>query len=183
MTPLFTIHAGEYLVGSFIEKKFERYNVWIPSKDKGIDLLITDKSNSRTASIQVKFSKDYSNTVLSKALQKNVKSFGWWSLKREDILKSKADYWVFVMLPFTSKNLEFVIIDPMTLSKFLTELYGPLETFRIYLLVTDKNKCWETRSLRQAQVNEIGVGKYFDIRTELTQYLNAWEVIEAKLDE
>ena len=183
MTPLFTIHAGEYLVGSFIEKRFERYNVWIPSKDKGIDLLITDKSNKRTASVQVKFSKDYLNTVLSKALQKNVKSFGWWSLKREDIIKSKADYWIFVMLPFTSKKLQFVIIDPTTLSKFLTDLHGPLETFQIYLLVTDQDRCWESRKLRQAQLNEIGDGKYFDIKRDLTQFLNAWEVIEAKLDE
>ena len=183
MTPLFTIHAGEYLVGSFIEKKFERYNVWIPSKDKGIDLLITDKLNKRTASIQVKFSKDYSNTALSKTLQKNVKSFGWWSLKREDIIKSKADYWIFVMLPFTSKTLEFVIIDPLTLSNFLTKLHGTLGTYQIYLLVTERNRCWESRKLRKGQLNEIGDGEYLDTQRDLTQYLNAWEVIEAKLDE
>ena len=37
MKPLFTIHEGEFLVGSHIEKKFRDWNVWIPSKDKGID--------------------------------------------------------------------------------------------------------------------------------------------------
>ena len=48
MKPLFTIHAGEYLVGSYIEKHFKKYNVWIPSKDTGIDLLVTNSKNNKT---------------------------------------------------------------------------------------------------------------------------------------
>ncbi len=43
MKPLFTIHAGEYLVGERIEKNFKEWNVWIPSKDTGIDLLVLTK--------------------------------------------------------------------------------------------------------------------------------------------
>src|SRR5713101_6816222 len=45
MKPLFTIHGGEYLVGSYIEQHFKRVNVWIPSRDKGADLLVTDRHN------------------------------------------------------------------------------------------------------------------------------------------
>ena len=41
MKPIFTIHAGEYLVGTYIEKNFKKYNVWFPSKDRGIDLLVS----------------------------------------------------------------------------------------------------------------------------------------------
>jgi hypothetical protein len=41
MRPLFTIHAGEFLVGSDIEGKFRHVNVWLPTKDTGIDLLIS----------------------------------------------------------------------------------------------------------------------------------------------
>lgn len=60
MTPLFTIHAGEYLVGLYIERRYgKRFNVWIPSKDTGIDLLVSDRKNRRTASLQVKFGKDF----------------------------------------------------------------------------------------------------------------------------
>lgn len=40
MKTLFTVHAGEFLVGSEIEKRITGANVWVPSKDKGIDLLI-----------------------------------------------------------------------------------------------------------------------------------------------
>jgi hypothetical protein len=57
MRPIFTIHAGEYLVATEIEKKFRDLRVWIPSKDIGIDLLVTDESQNKVASLQVKFSK------------------------------------------------------------------------------------------------------------------------------
>lgn len=60
MRPLFTIHAGEFIVGEHIEKNFPGLNVWIPSKDTGIDLLVTDKTNScKPISLQVKLSRDY----------------------------------------------------------------------------------------------------------------------------
>jgi len=34
MKPLFTLHAGEYLVGAFIESHFKRLNVWITTYDR-----------------------------------------------------------------------------------------------------------------------------------------------------
>ena len=48
MKSLFSIHAGEYLVGSHIEKSYPKWNVWIPSKDTGIDLLVTNLTFSQT---------------------------------------------------------------------------------------------------------------------------------------
>lgn len=54
MKPLFTIHAGEYLVGSHVEREFNRrINVWVPSTDTGIDLLLSNRDSTRTASVQV----------------------------------------------------------------------------------------------------------------------------------
>ena len=48
MRPIFSIHAGEYITGDFIEHKLKdnanrKLNVWIPSKDTGVDLLITNQ--------------------------------------------------------------------------------------------------------------------------------------------
>ena len=61
MKTLFTIHAGEYLVGNHLEKKYKKdIKVWIPSKDIGTDLLVTDSENKKSVSLQVKFSRDYS---------------------------------------------------------------------------------------------------------------------------
>jgi hypothetical protein len=33
MKPIFTIHAGEYLVAAEIEKSLKNVTVWLPSKD------------------------------------------------------------------------------------------------------------------------------------------------------
>jgi len=55
MRPIFTIHAGEFLVGDFIEQHFRNTNVWLPSKDSGVDLLVTNKKNQVTVSLQLKF--------------------------------------------------------------------------------------------------------------------------------
>ncbi len=41
MKPIFTIHAGEFLVGSYIEQNFKNWNLWVPSGDTGIDILVS----------------------------------------------------------------------------------------------------------------------------------------------
>jgi hypothetical protein len=46
-------------VGDYIERKFPRVNVWVPTKDTGIDLLVSGKKNKRLLSLQVKFSRDF----------------------------------------------------------------------------------------------------------------------------
>jgi hypothetical protein len=48
MRPIFTIHAGEFLVGQDLEAMGKK--VWIPSKDDGVDLLVTDKANTKATS-------------------------------------------------------------------------------------------------------------------------------------
>ena len=56
MKPIFTIHAGEYLVGDYLEKHFTDCEIWVPSKDTGTDLLITNSTNrKKNAGIRVKF--------------------------------------------------------------------------------------------------------------------------------
>lgn len=49
MRPIFTDHASEYLLGRHIEKMFKSLNVWVPSKDMGVDLLVTGTSNKRAS--------------------------------------------------------------------------------------------------------------------------------------
>jgi len=66
MRPVFTIHAGELSVGQYIEQNFKGKNIWVPAKDLGIDLLVTNSNNSRTVSLQVKFSTDYLPTMMMK---------------------------------------------------------------------------------------------------------------------
>jgi hypothetical protein len=55
---MFTVHAGEFLVGQHIEGKLKK-NVWMPTKDVGVDLLVTNAANTRAVTLQVKFSRDF----------------------------------------------------------------------------------------------------------------------------
>jgi hypothetical protein len=94
MKPIFTIHAGEYLVAATIEEQFPDYNIWLPGKDAGIDLLVSNADNTKTASLQVKFSKDFSYTHVKELFRSNVKRTGWWVLNKGKIESSKAHFWV-----------------------------------------------------------------------------------------
>ena len=91
MKPLFTVHAGEYLAGAFLEKTFKRANIWIPLRDTGVDLLVSDHRNRATVSLQVKFSKDFLVTHMAPHFQQQLGARGWWSLNREKLMKSPAD--------------------------------------------------------------------------------------------
>src|SRR4051794_14495004 len=103
MKPIFTIHAGEYLVASEIEKKFRDYFIWLPSKDSGIDLLITNYNNTKTVSLQVKFSKDFNTTHAKEIFRPDIRGTGWWTLNSEKIQNSRADLWVFILYSFEKK--------------------------------------------------------------------------------
>jgi hypothetical protein len=99
MRSLFTIHAGEYLVGQYIEDNYKKLNVWIPSKDTGIDFLVTNKSNTKSISFQVKLSKDYSSSQRKNEIEQEITVGGWLTLRHDKIEQSNADYWVIAILP------------------------------------------------------------------------------------
>jgi len=185
MQPLFTIHAGEYLVGNYIEKKFGKYvNVWIPSKDTGIDLLLTNKDNSRTVSIQVKFSKDFVETTMSTEFRSSLLASGWWTLSKEKIEKSEADFWIFVQHSFKTKEVKFIIIKPAELLEIFENLerYGKTIHSFIWITNSENPKCWETRGLKKEEKYAIVDNTYSNNQRELTHYLENWKSILEKLE-
>ena len=110
MTPVFTVHAGEYLVGTHLARIFRGCRIWIPAKDSGIDLLVTDSSCSRAVSLQVKYSRDYPDPAFRSIAQSS-----FFSVQRRKIESSPAGYWVIVLHSFTSKKSRFLIIPPREL--------------------------------------------------------------------
>jgi hypothetical protein len=54
MRSIFTVHAGEFIAGEYLERTYEGLNVWVPAKDTGVDLLVTNSTNSKGISFQVK---------------------------------------------------------------------------------------------------------------------------------
>jgi hypothetical protein len=60
MRSIFTVHAGEFIAGEHLEKLYKKdINIWVPAKDTGVDILVTNKTNTKLASFQVKFSHDH----------------------------------------------------------------------------------------------------------------------------
>ena len=180
MQPLFTLHAGEYLVGAHIEQMFKKANVWVPIRDTGIDLLVSDRRNRSMVTLQVKFSKDFLVTHKGPDFQKELRACGWWTINREKLVKSPADYWVFVLQGFASRSTDFVVMPRRDLLKALGAIHGRRKAIQVYIWVTERNKCWETRGLNRAEELLVARGGFMDSDRDLTRWLNNWKPI-AKL--
>jgi hypothetical protein len=183
MKPISSIYAGEYLVGTYIEENYKTFNVWLPSKDTGIDLLVTDKTNSKTVSLQVKFSKDFLGSLgnsLSEVVATKVKSGGWWTFNTEKIRSSRADLWILVLYRFSRRDYDLLVIEPANLLRRYEQLN---RTGRIqsYVWVTASGKRWETRGLNKQKQIELANDDLVDSARDLSAYLNNWRVLETKL--
>jgi len=178
LTPLFTIHAGEFVAGSYIERAFRRLNVWVPSKDTGVDLLVTDQKNRKTISLQVKFSRDFLATHMPALFQDPLRACGWWTLNREKLEASIADYWVFVLAGFARRSTDFVIVSPSELLKRLDAIHGTPKTIQTYLWVTENERCWETRGLNKVDKVAVAVDSFKDAQRDFTPYLNNWRALK-----
>jgi hypothetical protein len=182
MKPLFTVHAGEYLVGAHIERAYPRCNVWVPSKDTGIDLLVTDARNRKAVSLQVKFSKDFSPTHRSLLVQNRLLAAGWWTHDPSKIKKSNADFWVFVLPSFVEKQTSFIIVPPAELLRRFKAIHGtPKKRIHSYLRVTKTKRCWEARGLANADQELVALDRFSDENRDFTMFLDAWKQIETKL--
>jgi hypothetical protein len=178
MKSLFTIHAGEFLAGDYIERTFRRVNLWVPTKDTGVDLLVSGK-NKKILSLQVKSSRDYLATNLAAVFQKPLRSFGWFKLDRQRIADPTADYWIFVLVGFERRTTDFVIIRRAELLRRLDAIHGEKKRFcQIYLWITEKHKCWETRGLINADQLLIAQGKFKEEERDFSDYLNNWGPIK-----
>jgi len=182
MKPIFSIHAGEYLAGSHIERKFRRLNLWVPAKDTGIDLLVSDRTNHKTVSLQVKYSKDFLVAHMqaqAREFQEKLRACGWWTLNSDKLRRSQADYWVFVLQGFANRSVDYVVIPPMELLRRLRGIHGrQRKMWQVYIWVTKSERCWETRALSMNDRLLIAADEFSSARRNLTKYLNAWQPVE-----
>lgn len=180
MKPLFTVHGGEYIVGSHIEQHYPRVNVWIPSRDTGVDLLVSDRRSRRAISLQVKYSKDFLVTHMGPVFQKSLRACGWWTINAQKLSASTANLWVFVLLGFERRSIDFIIIPPKELLRRLRSIHGPRERiFQCYLWVTEEDRCWEARGLAHKGQLRVSDGSYRQPRRDFTQWLNDWSPVAA----
>lgn len=174
MRPIFTVHAGEYLVACEVETLFPHHRVWIPSKDSGIDLLVTDKSCRKEASMQVKFSKDHLASGKEGRATADIKSGGWWKLDRKKLSESSADLWVLVLCEFNTRKYDYVVISPKELAQRYAVIAPGSDTIQSYFWVTRSGKCWETRGLGKGELQAVCDGTFKSKPREFTAFLNRW---------
>jgi hypothetical protein len=186
MKPLFTIHAGEYLVGLHVPKylKSLRPNVWIPAKDTGIDLLVTDSANLHAVSLQVKYGKDFLPEEKKPDLRRSLRCRSWFTLNRAKLDKSQAQFWVFVLRGFESDAPDFVVVPKAELQRRMKKKHtSERGTLQIYLCSTKKDQCWEMREVGREAERQIAEGSYEDPARDFTKYLNkdGWAAVANRL--
>jgi hypothetical protein len=179
MRPLFTIHAGEFLVGQHIERKFKRTNVWVPTKDVGVDLLVTNATSTKAVTLQVKFSRDFLPIMkLEPSVQKNLRSCTWFTLDRKKLEASTATLWVLVLLGFEKNTYDYVVIKPGELKKKLESLHGNAKSYQTYIWVTKHGRAWLTRGISKQHHQGIAMNTFSDASRDLTDHLDDWDLIE-----
>jgi len=191
LKPIFTIHAGEYLVASHLEENFKGLEIWLPTRDTGVDLLVTNPKSSsqnsiRAVSLQVKFSKDFlgnkgGGKSAPSSINSKIKAGGWWTFKYDKIEKSQADLWVLVLYRFSHRDFDFVVIEPKQLLERYKKLGYSSGIIQSYIWVTENRQCWETRGLGKAEQEAIADGIFKDSVRDLSQFLNNWQPLEKRI--
>ncbi len=183
MRPLFTIHAGEYLVGLHVQKEL-KLNAWIPAKDIGIDLLVTDAKNRLAVSFQVKYGKDFLPEEKIAEIREKFRCASWFTLDWTKLNKSEADYWVFVLQGFKSKVPDFIVIPTPELRQRMAEIHGADAAKIQSYFCTMGTQCWETRVHGMSNVRlQIARGTYQNHARDFSGYLNdkGWDMLIERL--
>jgi hypothetical protein len=180
MRPLFTVHAGEFLVGEHIEKKFPSLNIWLPAKDTGIDLLVTNGDASKSVSLQVKLSRDYRAPVAETEFHKCLTAAGWVVIKDAKLVSSTADYWVFVLVSHERRSKpQFLIVPPRDLRTRFISIHGKSTEYHFYPWITTTRQCIHGRGLTKREYRLIPTGNLALHDRDLSNYLNNWAPLEA----
>ena len=75
---------------------------------------------------------------------------------------------------------DYVIIKPADLLKQLERI--PIHRkeggkFQVYIWVTEKNLCWDTRGLGKSELLQIAKGTFVSAERDFSGYLNNWEMV------
>jgi hypothetical protein len=112
---------------------------------------------------------------MKREFQEPLRACGWWTINRDKLRASTADFWVFVLLGSKSRTPDFVIIPPAELQKRLTSIHGTKKKMiQSYIWVTERKRCWETRGLQVESLLQIAYGKYQNASRDFKKWLNNW---------
>lgn len=174
MKPIFTIHEGEFLVGDHINRKLGRkFDVWVPSKDSGIDLLVTRRGlKGKAIGLQVKFSRGFD---IRQELARHVIATSWYTLDPRKIRQSQADVWVFAILTLRQEQ-HFVVIPANELRKRIPRSAG--KTWNLYLWVYASGSCFQVRDLSNEERLDTAYRGVQDQNRDFSPWLENWKLLD-----
>ncbi len=179
MKPIFTVDAGEYLVGEELEQRGLR--VWVPSKDTGVDLLVTDQAIRRSVSLQVKMSRDYSDQN-SASIGAETEANGLFSAWIERLRKDSVHFWVFVIVGAKLKKKQFLFIRPLDLYARLSKLkVKKNRPQHFFIWIAKDGRCWEAEGLSRDEWRSIALGTYKNPLRDFTPIVRDWSAVEKML--
>ncbi len=156
----------------------------LPSRDTGVDLMISDRRCRSTVSIQVKFGKDFLPTGMGSEFQEPLRVFCWFAINRDKLHTSPAHFWVIVLNGFKRHSPDYVVVSTGELRRRLRLIHGSrANMIQSHLWVTERNRCWEPRSLKYGRDDEhrIAEGVYENPLRGLTKWLNEWDPLIKKI--
>lgn len=174
MKPLFTIHEGEFLVGDHIIRKLSgKYDVWVPAKDEGVDLLITAKrGRPKPVKLQVKFSRGYDPKRVS---SENLLAWGWFTLNPTKIKRSRADLWVFVILTL-QHQAHYILVPTQELKKRIPKRHPAV--WHLYLAAFRGKRCYDVRGLVKSEIATAITDGVADSARDYSDYLGNWRLLD-----
>jgi hypothetical protein len=179
--PYYTIDAGEFLVGSRIERELPDVSLWFPAKDDGDDLLLLDRKLGRFCTVQIKVSRDYLATHMDALFHPHLECCGWFTPKRSKIEKSRADFWLIGLHSYGHHRLSVLVIPPRELLRRYDDIHGRAERIQSYFWITKTRKAFESRGLSKDDQRKVLENRFVGESRDFTQFLDKWEDIRNKL--
>ena len=181
MKPFYTIDAGEFLVGSRIEKELPGISLWFPAKDEGDDLLLLDREEGRFCTVQIKVSRDYLATHIDDFFHPHLECCGWFTPRRSKIETSVADFWLIGLHSYGHQRLNILIVSPKELLRRYDAIHGNRDRLQSYFWLTKNNRVFETRGLTKEQSRAVAEGDFEDVDRDFSSFLNRWDSLKQRL--
>ena len=174
MKPMFTVHEGEFLVGDYINRNLgKKHEVWVPTKDTGIDLLVTSKVRGlKPVGLQVKFSRSFPSKVLP---PEEVLASSWYTLRPAKVRSSKADLWVFVILTLRHEP-HFVLVPTKELRKRIPR--GRSGKWHLYLVALRGKRCYNVRDLTKGQKQLALLSGVKSPKLDYSRFYGNWKLLD-----
>lgn len=179
MKPIFTVHAGEFVFGEYVEKNFPGLRLWVPTKDTGIDFLVSDSTGRKTASIQVKISRDYRPSLAATEFDKGLRAAGWFVFSHSALESSPADIWSIILISHERKSKPvFLNMAPKDLLHCLVKTHGKNKNYHLYPWLFADGRCIEGRGMKQADKKAF-IERQYDIKSrDLSAFHDNWKFLD-----